>query len=190
EGHVTILSRLKAANSIVWDTRSNNLRTPLHTAAALNGRSEAVVWMLSKCQFLPDSPDSCGVTPFMDALRGGHMDVAKSLLRTHKVKVEREDRAGRQALHHAAQAGQRSSIDFLVLELGVSSCVASSRDGETALHAAAKDGQAETLHKLLDLGADITAVDTFGRTALDVARACRKDTCVLTLQLRETESKT
>ncbi|GFR64973.1 ankyrin repeat domain-containing protein 16 [Elysia marginata] len=175
-GNTDILSRLIAAHPEVWDTRSKNLRTPLHTAA-LHGRCEAISLLLSECGYEPDCVDSCGVTPFMDALRGGHVDIAKVLLKTGKVMVEREDKAGRQAIHQAAQSGQKCAVDFLVQELGVLSTVSSSRSGETPLHAAVKDGQTEMVVHLLNMGADPDAVDCHRRTALDVARACRKDAC-------------
>ncbi|RUS69779.1 hypothetical protein EGW08_022460, partial [Elysia chlorotica] len=139
DGTTDILSRLVVANPTVWATTSNNLRTPLHTAA-LHGQSAAVSWMLSECNFHPDCTDSCGVTPFMDAFRGGHLDIGKALLDTGKVVVGREDKAGRQAVHHAAQAGQRSAIQFLVKELGVELNAQSSTERETPLHAATKVG--------------------------------------------------
>lgn len=40
----------------------------------------------SRCGYVPDSPDSCGVTPFMDAVRSGHISVAKTLREKHQVK--------------------------------------------------------------------------------------------------------
>ena len=52
--------------------------------------------------------------------------------------MRREDRAGRQAIHHVAQAGQISALNFLVQELWVDSDAVSSTDRETPLHAAAK----------------------------------------------------
>ncbi|KAK3733859.1 hypothetical protein RRG08_031799 [Elysia crispata] len=180
EGNTAILSRLVEANCTVWDTRSNNLRTPLHTAA-LHGRSAAVNWLLSECGIHPDCTDSCGVTPFMDALRGGHLDIGKILFHTGKVIVGRIDKAGRQAVHHVAQAGQKSALLYLVQDLGVAVNATSSRDQETPLHAAAKDGQKEMMLLLLDLGANMAALDRRGRTALDVARACRQDACVTAL---------
>lgn len=40
----------------------------------------------SRCGYTPDSPDSCGVTPFMDAVRNGHISVARMLLEQHQVE--------------------------------------------------------------------------------------------------------
>ena len=52
----------------------------------------------------------------------------------------RIDKAGRQAVHHVAQAGQKSALLYLVQDLGVAVNATSSRDQETPLHAAAKVG--------------------------------------------------
>lgn len=41
--------------------------------------------MVLRCGYTPDSPDSCGVTPFMDAVRNGHVSVARLLLEKHQV---------------------------------------------------------------------------------------------------------
>lgn len=39
----------------------------------------------SRCSYTPDTPDSCGVTPFMDAIRNEHISVARMLLEKHQV---------------------------------------------------------------------------------------------------------
>ena len=39
----------------------------------------------SRCQYEPDCRDKCGLTPFMDAIQCGHIDVARLLLEKHKV---------------------------------------------------------------------------------------------------------
>lgn len=45
-----------------------------------------IIFVLSRCDYKPDEKDSCGVTPFMDAVRNGHLGVAKLLLEKHQVK--------------------------------------------------------------------------------------------------------
>lgn len=39
----------------------------------------------SRCHYEPDCRDSCGVTPFMDAIQCGHVNIALLLLERHKV---------------------------------------------------------------------------------------------------------
>lgn len=46
----------------------------------------SVIWGFgSRCQYEPDCKDSCGVTPFMDAIQCGHIDIARLLLKKHEV---------------------------------------------------------------------------------------------------------
>lgn len=40
-----------------------------------------------RCGYTPDSTDSCGVTPFMDAVRTGHIPVARMLVEKHQVEM-------------------------------------------------------------------------------------------------------
>ena len=39
----------------------------------------------NRCGYTPDSTDSCGSTPLMDALHTGHVQVAEILIKEHKV---------------------------------------------------------------------------------------------------------
>lgn len=39
----------------------------------------------NRCSYTPDSADSCGSTPLMDALRAGHIQVAEILVKEHEV---------------------------------------------------------------------------------------------------------
>ena len=40
---------------------------------------------MGHCDYAPDVRDSCGVTPLMDAVRAGFVDVAQLLISRHKV---------------------------------------------------------------------------------------------------------
>lgn len=42
-----------------------------------------------RCGYEPDSRDNCGVTPFMDALQHGHVDIARLLLEKHGVGAKK-----------------------------------------------------------------------------------------------------
>ena len=53
--------------------------------AALHGRLEVVQLLLQRCDYEADPRDSSGVTPLMDAARGGHVKVLQSLLQHNKV---------------------------------------------------------------------------------------------------------
>ncbi|NXF27643.1 ANR16 protein, partial [Rhodinocichla rosea] len=167
EGHPEVLRYLLDVSPSCWDTESTTGRTPLHTAA--------VCWFFSpltcRCQYKPDSRDSCGVTPFMDALQNGHVGIARLLLEKHQACPTAVDALGAQALHRAAVTAQDGSIQFLVSELGVDVNGRATSLQLPALHYAAKEGHGHTIQTLLSLGADLRAKDGKGRSALHVASA-------------------
>ncbi|NWX32648.1 ANR16 protein, partial [Notiomystis cincta] len=165
EGHPEVLQYLLDVSPSCWDTESTTGRTPLHTAAL------SCFCLLSRCQYKPDSRDSCGVTPFMDALQNGHVGIARLLLDKHQACPTAVDALGAQALHRAAVTAQDGSIRFLVSELGVDVNGRATSLQLPALHYAAKEGHGHTIQTLLSLGADVQAKDGKGRSALHVASA-------------------
>uniref|UniRef100_A0A2K5DQ78 Ankyrin repeat domain-containing protein 16 n=1 Tax=Aotus nancymaae TaxID=37293 RepID=A0A2K5DQ78_AOTNA len=106
-----------------WKTESK-IRTPLHTAA-VHGHLEAVRVFLKRCQYEPDCRVNCGVTPLMDAIQCGHIDITRLLLNEHGACLSAEDSL---------------AIRFLVSELGVDVDVRTTSTHLTALHYAAKEG--------------------------------------------------
>ncbi|XP_026581921.1 ankyrin repeat domain-containing protein 16-like, partial [Pseudonaja textilis] len=52
----------------------------------MHGHLEVVKILLERCHYVPDSQDHCGVTPFMDAIQNGHLDIARVLLEKHQVR--------------------------------------------------------------------------------------------------------
>ncbi|NXL70382.1 ANR16 protein, partial [Leptocoma aspasia] len=190
EGHPEVLQYLLDVSPSCWDTESTTGRTPLHTA----------VWkflffspLTSRCQYKPDSRDSCGVTPFMDALQNGHIGIAQLLLQKHQACPTAVDALGAQALHRAAVTAQDGSIQFLVSELGVDVNGRATSLQLPALHYAAKEGHGHTIQTLLSLGADLQAKDGKGRSALHVASAGQRAVAVgilLRAGLRDTPDAT
>ncbi|KAL4658440.1 ankyrin repeat domain-containing protein 16 [Arapaima gigas] len=170
EGDPAVVQHLLLASPEVWNTESKIQRSPLHTAA-MHGCEEVVVILLNKCGYKPDSRDSCGVTPFMDALRNGHIDIAKLLLEKHQASPSAVDCVGAQALHHASLAAQEKALCFIVEELGVDVNERTADMELTALHYAAKEGHIGVIRTLFALGADLQARDKKGRTALHMACA-------------------
>ncbi|NXB71435.1 ANR16 protein, partial [Donacobius atricapilla] len=122
EGHPEVLRYLLDVSPSCWDTESATGRTPLHTAVSFHmdfGALSRFFLLAHRCQYQPDSRDSCGVTPFMDALQNGHVGIARLLLQKHQACPTAVDALGAQALHRAALTAQDGSIQFLVAELGV-----------------------------------------------------------------------
>ncbi|NXW52321.1 ANR16 protein, partial [Nyctiprogne leucopyga] len=162
EGHPEILQYLLAVSPSSWDTESKIKRTPLHTAAANNS---VLAFVFSpRCQYKPDSRDKCGVTPFMDAIQNGHVNIARLLLEKHQACPTAVDALGAQPLHRAAVTAQDEAIQFLVSELGVDVNERVTTLQLTALHYAAKEGHVHTIQTLLSLGADVQAKDGKNRS--------------------------
>ncbi|XP_066561213.1 ankyrin repeat domain-containing protein 16 isoform X2 [Amia ocellicauda] len=189
EGEPAVIEHLLQVCPGVWSTESKTLRTPLHTAA-MHGCEDVVNILLDKCHYEPDCRDSCGVTPFMDALRNGHIEIAKQLMEKHQASFTVADNLGSQPLHQAAVTGQDGAIRFIVQELGVDASERATDIRLTALHYAAKEGHSSTIKTLISLGAALHAKDAKGRSALHMACAGQHAECVRVLLqagLRDTE---
>ncbi|NXS59140.1 ANR16 protein, partial [Brachypteracias leptosomus] len=174
EGHPHVLQYLLDVSPNCWDTESTTKRTPLHTAGKRGSLCHEMVLAFvfsPRCQYKPDSRDRCGVTPFMDALQNGHLNIAKLLLEKHQACPSAVDALGAQALHRAALTAQDEAIKFLVSELGVDVNQRVTSLQLTALHYAAKEGHTHTIQTLLSLGADVHMKDGKGRSALHAACA-------------------
>ncbi|KAM5172688.1 ankyrin repeat domain-containing protein 16 [Mantella aurantiaca] len=177
EGDPAIINYLLDAFPDIWNTESKIKRTPLHTAA-MHGCFDVVKILLERCRYDPDCKDSCGVTPFMDALQNGHLPIAQLLLEEKKVCVTATDKMGAQALHLAAVTGQDQSLQYLVSGLGVNVNERATSIQLSPLHYAAKEGHASCLSTLLSLGADLNCVDSKGRSALHMAASGQHAECV------------
>ncbi|KAJ1162908.1 hypothetical protein NDU88_003372 [Pleurodeles waltl] len=177
EGDPGIIEYLLTVCPGIWMTQSKIGRTPLHTAA-MHGCLSVMEVLLRKCMYEPDDRDSCGVTPFIDAIQNGHIDIAKRLLDIHKASFTTMDTLGDQALHKAAITGQDEAIDFLVSDLGVNVNERATPIQLTALHYAAKEGHLRTISLLLSLGADLHARDGKQRSVLHMACAGQHTSCV------------
>ncbi|NWY06887.1 ANR16 protein, partial [Nothoprocta ornata] len=176
EGHLPVLQYLLDVSPTCWDTQSNIKRTPLHTAGEEGPVTSRHVGR-EGCHYKPDSRDNCGVTPFMDAIQNGHVDIARLLLEKHQACPSAADALGAQALHLAAVTAQDGAIRFLVSELGTDVDARATALHLTALHYAAKEGHAHTIETLLSLGADVHAKDGKGRSGLHMACAGQHAAC-------------
>ncbi|NXX19443.1 ANR16 protein, partial [Podargus strigoides] len=173
EGHPQVLQYLLDVSPGSWDTESTIKRTPLHTADFTAATDNSVLAFVfpPRCQYKPESGDKCGVTPFMDAIQNGHVNIARLLLEKHQACPTAVDALGAQPLHRAAVTAQDEAIQFLISELGVNVNGRATTLQLTALHYAAKEGHVHTIQTLLSLGADIHAKDGKSRSALHAACA-------------------
>ena len=158
--------------------RDKDKRTALFGAAQF-GQVEAMSVLLSRIyeEDLPlldgaDATDSFGVTPFIQAAQGGHVESVKQL-EDMEVEVHNEDETDRDALFHAAYNDHADVVRHLVNETKLP---ADCRDlaGLTPLVVAAQCNNIATLKVLLEEAsppADIHAAHPVDGTALIHAAA-------------------
>ncbi|KAK3873700.1 hypothetical protein Pcinc_021316 [Petrolisthes cinctipes] len=175
EGNKEVVQFLLDSDTSLWNTVSNNGRTPLHTAA-LHGHTEVVRILLECSGYNCNEGDACGSTPLMESLRGGHLDTSKLLINAQSC-LSAKDATGRTGFHLAAEAGRADMVEMLVstYDMDVNST------SDKALHCAAREGHTAVVDLLLTLGADINATDHNGRTALWLACGGRKRECAVRL---------
>src|SRR5262249_862512 len=135
--------------------------------AADKGQGEVVRLLLRRGANV-DAADSDGWTALMWACRGGHLDIAETLL-ARGADISRtivDKRAN--ALHLAAQNGHLAAVRALIPH-GAAVDAIEAR-GATPLHLAVNGGRAEVVQFLLDHGADPSARLYSGMTTLELAR--------------------
>ncbi|KAK4831961.1 hypothetical protein QYF61_020338 [Mycteria americana] len=117
EGHPQVLRYLLDVSPGSWDTESTIKRTPLHTAA-MHGCFDVVELLLERCHYKPDSRDKCGVTPFMDAVQNGHVNIARLLLEKHQKGIAKEGKFPLEMSKIFAEYGHQDSAYGEDLTLG------------------------------------------------------------------------
>ncbi|XP_046857409.1 ankyrin repeat domain-containing protein 16-like [Xenia sp. Carnegie-2017] len=170
EGHVNIIQYFLDEFPDIWNSVSNNGRTPLHTAA-LYGHYETVQCLLERANFPSDRADSCGCTPLMESCKGNCIEVVKLLITKQQASPVARDKLGRQCAHMAVLSDSLLPLKYLVEEMKVDVTSSVDYSGMTALHIAAKEGNDEAVNFLLKTGSDVNRQDKNGRTALHLASA-------------------
>ncbi|KAH0557050.1 hypothetical protein GP486_005162, partial [Trichoglossum hirsutum] len=150
-------------------------RTPLHRAAS-HGH-EAIVGLLLKKGADIHTKYSGGVTALHGAAGSGHVGVVK-LLVDEGADVAAQDQYGQTALRYA-QNMKREAVMQQLLKVAAGA----NNDGRTALHQAAYMGDKELVRLLLEKGADVTATDGDGMTALHWSACKGGDEAVVLLLL-------
>jgi len=170
------------------NTVSKNGRTPLHTACLAG--SVHVVEFLLQHDVNVNATDSCGSTPFMDAVRSDSVTTVNKLLEYNRggdnaVRCNIIDKVGRSVVHVAAEVGAVRCLRLLH-ELDINHLLPATvaKTGQTPLHLAARDGRHSAVVYILSLlkadadskdakfscGVDgVNSKDRHGRTALFLA---------------------
>jgi hypothetical protein len=138
--------------------------TGMHYAASNN--DFAMVNVLRDAGAKVDIRDKYMVTPYLSAVRKGHLQMAEYLL-TVGANPHATDRNGRGALFDAVTNGDERIIRFLVQKSNLNE--ADSVWGYTPLHLVASQGNVPILKLLLTLGASIYRLANNGKTAEEVA---------------------
>lgn len=155
---VEIAIRLLSAGSDV-DAVGEGGATPLHCAAQTSEKK--MVQALLSWEAKPDMRNEKGETP---------VDVAKDpQMVRHELLRKANDVEGLKPLQRAAEDGELEVVRLL-LDLGA--CVDENNangSGQTALMVAARMGHQDVAELLVKAGADVDAVDRYGRTPLDLS---------------------
>ncbi|VUC33678.1 unnamed protein product [Clonostachys rosea] len=112
----------------------------------------------------------------------GFLETARLLLQ-HGVEVEHRDREGRTALYHAAHEGDCQMVELLA-SYGANPTARVSSSGRTALHTSSLSiGRLDITELLVRLGADATAIDNKGQSALWMTKGAKEPAPVAKLLL-------
>ena len=139
-----------------------DLRTCLHLAAS-TGNSHIVEKLVQGHADIT-ALDRWGATPLSDAVREGHSKVARTLKSMGAELCWDDDRAASE-LSALVRAGDIERL-LLLLDLGCNPDAANPNNSRTCLHIAATLGNLRIVQSLQEHGADISAKDRWGGTAL------------------------
>ncbi|KYN43462.1 Ankyrin repeat and MYND domain-containing protein 2 [Trachymyrmex septentrionalis] len=104
----------------------------------------------------------------------------KTLLAQKKIKMDFVDENGMSPLQHACYKGNKEIVQLL-LDQGADVNACQHEHAYTALHFAALSGNAELCHLLMSHGARLTATNSVGRTAAQMAAFVGNHNCVATI---------
>ncbi|PFX27903.1 Ankyrin-3 [Stylophora pistillata] len=150
---------------VTVNKRSSSGSSPL-LVASYKGNVE-VVRTLLKYHARVDVFDESGRAALHICAERGHLEVAKELLE-HKAYVNAKSKVGLTPLHLAAESGHKELVGLLVATYKAS-VDALTLEKKTALHLAAEKGRLQVCEHLLELRADISALDNKGQTPLHYA---------------------
>ena len=124
-----------------------------------------------------------GATPLHHAVFNSNLDLIAFLL-SNRAQANAFDKCDRRPVHYAAAVDSTDAIRFLVTTGGAEVNVRD-KDLMTPIHIAATKGSLNALQLLLDFGAKIDAIDSFGNSAVHWAALNGQDDILDELILRE-----
>ncbi|KAI1361223.1 ankyrin repeat-containing domain protein [Xylaria arbuscula] len=174
-----------------FETEGSGTQSPLHIAARKG--HDAIVKLLVRHGVATDRYDTDLRTPLSYASEGGHLEIVKTLLTSHKfARVDGVDRYGRTALSHAADWGYTNVVAAL-LGLGCADPNIQDFTGKTATMYAAKSGHIDTvvvLTMLTKISYDVLAAASteFREVYYQYANQPRGN-AILDLNLKDSEGR-
>ena len=159
--------------------------TPLYYAT-VNGHFEIVKLLLeagADNNYVPYNWDS---NPLDIAINKGHSKIAIEILK-HSCNRNYKDCYGNSPLHNAVRKGNLNIVNFIMKHIHSkirnSYLESHNKIGYTPLHIACEKGYFEIAKLLLEMGADLNALDNYGSTPLfNACESCNPDLVRLLLE--------
>ena len=173
EGLEDALKRIIRLKDIDCNMKDNKGRAPLSWAAG-SGSAGAVATLSRRKDIELKTWDEDKRNPISWACAGGHHAALEKLLERSTSGVDEEDIDGWVPLAWAIQKDSPETVQALI-STGHVDLERRDRSGRTALSWAVEYGQFLVVKKLLELGADLEAVDSRGRTPLMIAQTFKAE---------------
>jgi ankyrin repeat protein len=116
----------------------------------------------------PSSKDS--LTPLHLAADGGFLDIVEYILSSGTVDINVGDKENLTPLYYASIKGRKNIIEFLISQPGIKIDPVTEEQRFTPLLKASYEGFYDIVKLLVDHGADIKYINSFGLNALDQAK--------------------
>ncbi|KAK1762095.1 ankyrin repeat protein [Phialemonium atrogriseum] len=162
-----ILSRFVRFKRAKLNLVDKQRRTALHYAAMVDNVSAAEQLVALGCN--REARDVSGMTPLLEAIRGGGIDTAEQLLRLG-ADTRAIDAFGQSCLHLSFRYGHDGLVArCLAMKLNIDGV---DRFGMTPLHRACSTGKVEHIDELLRRGAKWNPKNIHDRSPIDLAVEC------------------
>lgn len=164
-------------------TTEESKAVPLHVAV-LHGQAHIVPELIKRGADLNRRDEEKHCTPLIIATILKEEWIVKQLIKA-RADAKSLSQEGRSALYIAAEKGDTGILRILIQDcgLGVNDPCTIEQQRSTPLHIAALFNHAHAVQLLLQLGADPTVTDSFGKTALDIAEESDSGSALAVLEL-------
>jgi len=154
-------------------------RRALHFAASSHGMSE-VTFLLQTGKHA-DKPDNAGLRPFHNAIRSNSFSVVQEFTH-HRVDLTSTTNKSETVFHLALANKDEKVLHFLLKTEAVKTLNQPDMDRKrTALHEAVINEKIDAVHRMLDAGANINALDKNNKTPLALGVGAESEEIVRTL---------